>query len=111
MAAAPTNHHTQGEDKPSDREFVSFEDAFAALRDVVARTSEFGGDSARVGVAGDSAGGNLAAAVAIACRDAGIALAASVLWLVAARRRGGWPWWRSWSSSSTAPAGAPLRAG
>ena len=32
-----------------------------------------------VGVAGDSAGGNLAAAVAIACRDAGIDLAAQLL--------------------------------
>jgi len=38
-----------------------------------------GGDAARVGVAGDSAGGNLAATVAIACRDAGIKLAAQLL--------------------------------
>ena len=38
---------------------------------MIARIVEFGGDSTRVGVAGDSAGGNLAAAVAIACRDAG----------------------------------------
>jgi acetyl esterase len=57
----------------------AFEDAFAALRDVIARIAEFGGDSARVGVAGDSAGGNLAAAVAIACRDAGIKLSAQLL--------------------------------
>lgn len=57
----------------------AFEDAFAALRDVIARIAEFGGDSARVGVAGDSAGGNLAAVVAIACRDAGIKLAAQLL--------------------------------
>jgi acetyl esterase len=41
----------------------------AAVRDVFARIAEFGDDSMRVGVAGDSAGGNLAAAVAIACRD------------------------------------------
>ena len=33
----------------------------------------------RVGVAGDSAGGNLAAVTAIACRDAGIKLAAQLL--------------------------------
>ncbi len=33
----------------------------------------------RIGVAGDSAGGNLAAATAIACRDAGIDLAAQLL--------------------------------
>jgi acetyl esterase len=57
----------------------AFEDAFAALRDVISRIAEFGGDNARVGVAGDSAGGNLAATVAIACRDAGIKLAAQLL--------------------------------
>jgi acetyl esterase/lipase len=57
----------------------AFEDAFAALRDVVARIEEFGGDVNRVGVAGDSAGGNLAATCAIAARDAGIKLAAQLL--------------------------------
>ena len=57
----------------------AFEDGFAATRDVIARIAEFGGDDKRVGVAGDSAGGNLAAAVAIACRDANIKLAAQLL--------------------------------
>jgi acetyl esterase len=42
----------------------AFEDAFSALRDVVARIAEFGSDPSRVGIAGDSAGGNLAAAAA-----------------------------------------------
>lgn len=57
----------------------AFEDAFAAVKDVIARISEFGGDASRIGVAGDSAGGNLAAAAAIACRDAGIKLTAQLL--------------------------------
>lgn len=57
----------------------AFEDAFAAVRDVFDRVAEFGGDAKRFGVAGDSAGGNLAAAAALACRDAGITLAAQLL--------------------------------
>src|SRR6185503_1037986 len=57
----------------------AFEDAFAATKDVIARIAEFGGDESRVGVAGDSAGGNLAATTAIACRDAGIKLTAQLL--------------------------------
>ncbi len=57
----------------------AFEDGFAATRDVIARIAEFGGDDKRVGVAGDSAGGNLAATTAIACRDANIKLAAQLL--------------------------------
>ena len=57
----------------------AFEDAFAAVKDIIERISEFGGDTKRVGVAGDSAGGNLAAVTAIACRDAGIRLAAQLL--------------------------------
>ena len=57
----------------------AFEDAFAATRDIVARIAEFGGDDQCIGVAGDSAGGNLAAATAIACRDAGIRLSAQLL--------------------------------
>jgi acetyl esterase len=66
--------------RPPETRFPgAFEDGFAAVRDIIARIAEFGGDPARVGVAGDSAGGNLAAAVAIACRDAGIGLAAQLL--------------------------------
>ena len=66
--------------RPPETRFPgAFEDGFAAVRDVIARIVEFGGDSTRVGVAGDSAGGNLAATVAIACRDAGYELAAQLL--------------------------------
>ena len=66
--------------RPPETRFPgAFEDAFAAVRDIIAGIAEFGGDSTRVGVAGDSAGGNLAAAAAIACRDAGIKLAAQLL--------------------------------
>jgi acetyl esterase len=66
--------------RPPETRFPgAFEDAFTAVRDVAARIAEFGGDLSRVGVAGDSAGGNLAAATALACRDAGIRLAGQLL--------------------------------
>jgi acetyl esterase len=66
--------------RPPETRFPgAFEDAFAAMRDVFERIAEFGGDRTRVGVAGDSAGGNLAATVAIACRDARLDLAAQLL--------------------------------
>jgi acetyl esterase len=66
--------------RPPEAKFpAAFEDCFIAVRDVFARIDDFGGDAARVGVAGDSAGGNLAAACAIACRDAGLKLAAQLL--------------------------------
>ena len=66
--------------RPPETRFPgAFEDAFAATRDVIGRIHQFGGDESRVGVAGDSAGGNLAATTAIACRDAGIPLAGQLL--------------------------------
>ncbi|QPF88867.1 alpha/beta hydrolase [Bradyrhizobium commune] len=66
--------------RPPETRFPgAFEDAFAASSDIFNRVAEFGGDTQRLGVAGDSAGGNLAAATAIACRDAGIKLAAQLL--------------------------------
>ncbi len=66
--------------RPPETRFPgAFEDAFAAVRDVIERITEFGGDRLRIGVAGDSAGGNLAACAAIACRDAAIQLAGQLL--------------------------------
>ena len=66
--------------RPPETRFPgAFDDACAAASDVFNRVAEFGGDAKRLGVAGDSAGGNLAATAAIACRDAGIKLAAQLL--------------------------------
>jgi acetyl esterase len=58
--------------RPPEAKFpAAFDDALAVTRAVAARIDDYGGQLQRLGVAGDSAGGNLAAAVAIACRDAG----------------------------------------
>lgn len=56
-----------------------FEDAEAALRWVVERADELGIDPNRIGVAGDSAGGKVAAWVAIAAARSGIPLALQLL--------------------------------
>lgn len=59
---------------PEHRFPAAFDDAFAALRWAAAHGSELGCDPSRLAVAGDSAGGNLAAVVALAAARAGIAL-------------------------------------
>ncbi len=67
------------------------DDALAAFRDVVRRAGEWGVDPARVGVGGDSAGGNLAAGVALCCaREGHLAPAFQLLvypWLDLSRKR------------------------
>jgi acetyl esterase len=57
----------------------TFEDAVAAARWSACNIRELGGDAGRLAVAGDSAGGQLAASVALACRDDGPPLKAQLL--------------------------------
>lgn len=54
---------------PAHRWPTAVEDCYAALVDVVERAAELGADPSRVSVMGDSAGGNLAAVVALMARD------------------------------------------
>lgn len=55
------------------------DDALAAYRWVLANAAQIGGDGAHVALAGESAGGNLAVATAVAARDAGLQKPAHVL--------------------------------
>jgi len=56
---------------PEHRFPAAFDDALAAARWVHREAATLGLDASRLAVGGDSAGGNLAAVVAIAARDAG----------------------------------------
>lgn len=50
---------------------AAVDDTWAAARSVAGSIDRYGGDAGRLGVAGDSAGANLAAVVALLARDAG----------------------------------------
>jgi acetyl esterase len=56
-----------------------YEDCLAVTLWVVEHAAELGSDPARVAVAGDSAGGNLSAAVTLGAREQGVQLAAQLL--------------------------------
>lgn len=58
---------------------AALDDCHAALRWLHEHADDLGLDAARVAVAGDSAGGNLAAALTLRCRDQGPELCAQVL--------------------------------
>ncbi|WP_433755169.1 alpha/beta hydrolase [Nocardia sp. CA-135398] len=54
---------------PEHRFPAAAEDAYTVLKWIAAQASSFGGDPARIAVAGDSSGGNLAAVTALLARD------------------------------------------
>jgi acetyl esterase len=58
---------------------AAYDDALAATLWAHANIERLGGQLKRLAVGGDSAGGNLAAAVAVTCRDRGVSLAAQLL--------------------------------
>ncbi|WP_051378488.1 alpha/beta hydrolase [Derxia gummosa] len=58
---------------------AAFEDAWDALAHFAAEAGRYGIDPARIAIGGDSAGGTLSAACAIAARDAGLPLALQLL--------------------------------
>ncbi|MBU8810369.1 alpha/beta hydrolase [Mycolicibacterium goodii] len=83
---------------------AAVDDVWAATQWVAAHADEFGGDAERLAVAGDSAGGNLAAVVSQLARDTGApALRFQLLWYPATT-------WDTSLPSFTENADAPILA-
>jgi acetyl esterase len=77
---------------PEHRFPAAVDDCIAATRWVRDHARDLGVDGTRLAVGGDSAGGNLAAVVAIAARDAGdLPIAYQLLIYPATDQRRGWP--------------------
>jgi acetyl esterase len=76
---------------PEHRFPAAFEDGVAAVRWVVAHAADLGLDGARIAVAGDSAGGNIAAGAALALRRDGPKIALQVLLYPGLDMRGSLP--------------------
>jgi acetyl esterase len=77
---------------PEHRFPAAVDDSIAAARWVHAHAGELGVDATRLAVGGDSAGGNLAAVVAIAARDGGdLPVRFQLLIYPATDQRCGWP--------------------
>ena len=66
-----STHYRQG---PEHRFPAAHEDTFAAYRWVLENIREHGGDPSSVAVVGESAGGNMAAAVSLRARETGVQL-------------------------------------
>jgi len=83
---------------------AAIEDAWAATLWVVDHGAEIGADTARIAVAGDSAGGNISAVIAQLARDSadngGLALAFQLLWYPATLWDSSLP---SFTENATAP--------
>jgi acetyl esterase len=67
-AVVVSAHYRQG---PEHKFPAAHQDAFTAYRWVLANATSLKGDASKVAVAGESAGGNLAASVAMMARDSG----------------------------------------